>query len=139
MALQSYGEVDVGALLREMLGWINGSYLERRAAGAALCEPRLLREKNTANQVVRILDDVTRSIEASPDRGSADFRVLRQGLGYCWSVAVSAAPKDGVRIMERWFTSSDPDVRWIMRENLKKKRLERLDPEWTHRWLKTFT
>ena len=25
---------------------------------------------------------------------------------------------------------NDPDIRWIMRENLKKKRLARMDPGW---------
>jgi hypothetical protein len=28
----------------------------------------------------------------------------------------------------------DPDVRWIMKENLKKERLKRLDPAWVERW-----
>jgi hypothetical protein len=32
--------------------------------------------------------------------------------------------------MARWLANSNPDVRWIMRENLKKKRLERLDAAW---------
>jgi hypothetical protein len=32
--------------------------------------------------------------------------------------------------MERWTGNDDPDIRWIMRENLRKKRLERMDPEW---------
>jgi hypothetical protein len=56
---------------------------------------------------------------------------LRKGLGYCWSVAVVALPDEGKRHMARWLASSDPDVRWIIRENLKKKRLERLDAAWT--------
>ncbi len=36
--------------------------------------------------------------------------------------------------MEKWFKSKDPDIRWIMRENLKKNRLVRLDTEWVGRW-----
>ena len=32
--------------------------------------------------------------------------------------------------MERWLDTPDADVAWIMRENLKKNRLLRLDPEW---------
>ena len=138
MALQRYGEKDMGALLCEMWRWVDGSYLERRAAVAALCEPRLLGEENLANHVLQILDDVTRSIEDSKDRGNVDIRVLRQGLGYCWSVAVVASPREGIRLMERWLIDSDPDVRWIMRENLKKKRLEKLDPKWVERWQKAF-
>jgi hypothetical protein len=33
-------------------------------------------------------------------------------------------------MMERWSESSDPDIHWIMRENLQKKRLVRMDPDW---------
>jgi hypothetical protein len=32
--------------------------------------------------------------------------------------------------MSRWFSTSDADIRWIMRENLKKNRLTRMDPVW---------
>lgn len=38
-------------------------------------------------------------------------------------VAVAAAPSEGRRVMSRWFDSSDGDVAWVMRENLKKKRI----------------
>ncbi|HNU03982.1 MAG TPA: hypothetical protein PKL67_07495 [Anaerolineae bacterium] len=32
--------------------------------------------------------------------------------------------------MERWLTSADRDVRWIMRQNLSKQRLVRMDAGW---------
>ncbi|MCY1247415.1 hypothetical protein D9M72_607440 [compost metagenome] len=54
--------------------------------------------------------------------------MLRQGLGYCWSVAIAASPAEGFRRLERWAASDDKDVRWIVRENLKKARLARADP-----------
>lgn len=41
-----------------------------------------------------------------------------------------ALPDYGKKMMERWFSSDDKDVRWVMKENLGKKRLERLDAEW---------
>jgi hypothetical protein len=57
--------------------------------------------------------------------------VLRQGLAYCWSVAVAAAPDEGRRLMERWMREDDRDVRWVMRQNLSKKRLAAAaGPEW---------
>jgi hypothetical protein len=59
--------------------------------------------------------------------------VLRQGLGYCWSVAVAALPDEGFPRMERLASLDDPDVRWVVRENLKKARLARADPERTAR------
>ena len=42
MALQTWGERDMDALLDEMERWIAGSPLEQRAAAAGLCEPKLL-------------------------------------------------------------------------------------------------
>ena len=41
-----------------------------------------------------------------------------------------ALPEEGKRLFERLLASDDPDVRWIARENLRKKRLERMDREW---------
>jgi hypothetical protein len=55
-------------------------------------------------------------------------------MGYCWSVAVAANPDAGMSMMEQWFSNRDKDIRWIMRENLKKKRLERKNAAWVQDW-----
>jgi hypothetical protein len=54
--------------------------------------------------------------------------VLRRALGYCWSVAVVALPDEGKPALERWLDCRDPDVRWVLRENLRKNRLQRAEP-----------
>ena len=36
------------------------------------------------------------------------LKTLRQGLGYCWSVAVAALPETGKPLMERWLVSPIP-------------------------------
>ena len=120
-------------LLAAMRVWARGTPLEQRAAAAALCEPRLLDVPAHARATLQILDDITASIPRVTDRRSDGFRALRQGLGYCWSVAVVALPAEGKALMEKWLASPDPDLRWIMRENLKKARLERADSEWVKR------
>ncbi|MFB0537926.1 MAG: hypothetical protein ACETWR_23440 [Anaerolineae bacterium] len=134
MALQRLGEVDMDLLLQEMEKWSKGNLLEKRAAAAALCEPKLLREKKHIERVLRILDEITASIQGIEDRKSDEFKALRKGLGYCWSVALVAFPEEGKKTMGRWFSSDDKDVLWIMKENLRKKRLTRLDAEWVARW-----
>jgi hypothetical protein len=142
MALQRWGDADMDALLAEMAAWARGTPWEQRAAAAALCEPRLLRRHEHAVAVLSILDEITATISDARDRGvpatfrdkSEAFKTLRQGLGYCWSVAVAASPEEGKRLMEKWLASPDPDIRWIMRENLRKNRLARMDAEWTSRW-----
>lgn len=134
MALQEFGRSDVDALLDEMQQWSKGNLLEQRAAAAALCEPCLLHHERTTRRVLHILDEITASVEGVQDRKSPEFKALRKGLGYCWSVAVAALPDDGVKAMEKWLASDDKDIRWIMKENLRKKRLERVKPAWVEGW-----
>ena len=135
MALQRWGRVDMRSLLVEMDVWSRGSLLEQRAAAAALCEPALLGNPIDAEQTLHILDAITLSVEQSDNRRSDAFQALRKGLAYCWSVAVAALPAAGKPLMERWLTSEDRDVRWIMRQNLQKQRLIRIDPAWVAAWL----
>jgi hypothetical protein len=81
-----------------------------------------------------VLDAITASIPRATDRKGEAFRTLRQGLGYCWSVAVVALPEAGKLLMEKWLADADPDIRWIMCENMKKNRLLRMDAAWVARW-----
>jgi hypothetical protein len=136
MALQRWGDADMDALVKAMKDWATGTWLEQRAVAAGLCEPRLLAEGAHAKAVLKILDRVTRAVaKASPtDRQGDDFKALRQGLAYCWSVAVAAAPIEGKAAMETWLASPNQDVQWIMRENLKRNRLTRMDEAWVKRW-----
>jgi hypothetical protein len=99
-------------------------------AAASLCEPRLLKQKECAQQTLVLLDRITASISSANDRNTDEFKALKKGMGYCWSVAVAANPAAGMPLMEHWFSTADKDIRWIMRENLKKKRLERMNAGW---------
>jgi hypothetical protein len=134
MALQRWGDADMSALLKAMNEWVKGTLLERRAVAAAVCEPRLLRDPKHAKRVLKLLDTITASIVRETDRRAEDFKTLRQALGYCWSVAVVASPINGKRAMEKWLVNPDADVAWIMRENLKKDRLKRMDAVWVREW-----
>lgn len=134
MALQRLGDVNMPALLAEMERWTTGNCFEQRAACAALCEPKLLKDTQAAHETLSLLDMITASVVSATDRKNEGFIALRKGLAYCWSVAAAALPEVGTRMMERWLQSDDQDVRWIMRENLKKKRLEVAAPEWVNFW-----
>lgn len=134
MALQRLGDADMGRLIAAMADWSEGTPLEQRAAAAALCEPRLLRRVEDARAVLQILDRITTSVGQATERRSDDFRALRKGLGYCWSVAVVAHPEAGKPLLEKWMAGTDPDIRWIMKENLKKARLARMDAAWVAAW-----
>lgn len=130
LGLQEYGRASMVSLLEIMEEWSTGTLLERRAVVAALCEPGLLRERSHVRRVLDILDDITESILVEQDRRSEELRVLRKALAYGWNVAVAADPQIGKPRMARWIRHRDVDIRWIMRQNLKKKRLLRMDEAW---------
>ncbi len=148
MALQRWGRADIEGLLQEMQSWTHGGTLEQlqerpllellsgrallemRAVAAGLCEPDLLGETMIVKRVLGLLHLITESMARTEDRKREEFKVLRKGLAYCWSVAVAASPEDGKPAMERWLGSDDRDIRWLMTQNLKKKRLSRMDEAW---------
>ena len=130
MALQRLGEKDMDLLLEEVEKWSLGGALEQRAAAAAVCEPRLLNNDKHSRRTLSLLDKITASIGRNKDRKCGEFIALRKGMGYCWSVAVASNPGIGKKLMEKWMTSKDKDIRWIMKENLRKNRLIKKDAKW---------
>ena len=129
MALQRTGDADLPYLLDLVLDWADDpDALVQRAAAAAVCEPRLLTTPRAAVTAVEVCSRVTRSLAARPaaERHDPAVRVLRQGLGYCWSVAVAADPSYGLPRFRALADCEDRDVGWIVRTNSKKARLARL-------------
>lgn len=134
--LQLTGDQNMDLLIREMKKWILGNWYEKRAAAATLAEPRLLEQPRQAKQVLQILDKITAAMETDGNAKDESYKVLRQGMAYCWSVAVVALPDTGKPIMEKWLSSEDKDIRWMMRENLKKNRLLKMDAQWVKKCMK---
>jgi hypothetical protein len=130
LALQIIGRHDFHLLSSICSDWVSGSFLEQRALVAGSCEPELLTVPEHARLALQWLDRITRSLSGVENRRDDDFRVLRKGLGYCWSVAVVANPEYGKPIFEKLFELDDGDVRWIIRENLKKNRMVKMDTAW---------
>ena len=129
IALQRIGREDMSHLVAEMHEWsADGPYVQR-AAAAGLCEPALLEDRGHAVQTLEILDQITTSLAANRDRKHDGFRMLRQALGYCWSVAAAAAPENAVPYFEKWMQSKDKDVAWVMKTNLSKARMAGLRKE----------
>jgi hypothetical protein len=112
MALQRLGDADLLRLVDLVLDWVDDpDPLVQRAATA-----------------VEVCRRATASLATLPvtRRRDPDARTLRQGLGYCWSVAVAADPGPGLVAFGRLEDVDDADVAWIARENRKKKRLATL-------------
>jgi hypothetical protein len=129
MALQRLGDDDPARLAAVALEWAGGTPWEARCAAAAVAEPRLLRTPAAVEAALAVLERATDALAATHEP------VLAKGLAYAWSV-VAAADLGRVRpAMEGRLASDDRVVRRALRENLRKARLQRLDPDWTARWL----
>ncbi|SDZ05562.1 hypothetical protein [Herbiconiux ginsengi] len=139
MALQRLGDADLDGLLVLAERWTASAsaptdapdLLLLRAVAAGVAESRLVTAEPAALRALRILDRITATLVGIPigaRRGREDVRVLRQALGYAWSVVCGGAPDEGFASLERWAESGDPDARWIVRSNTTKARLRRLDP-----------
>jgi hypothetical protein len=126
MALQRIGKEDMPRLIADMKVWSRDGAFVQRAVVAGLCEPALLIGNAETVEVLAILDHITRSLAATSDRKHDGFRVLRQALGYGWSVAAAAAPQNARPYLEKWLRSRDSDVAWVMQSNLRKSRMEPL-------------
>jgi hypothetical protein len=127
MALQRLGDERPTEMAEIARDWsTSGEPLVARAAVAAVAEPRLLRSKAALDAALDVLDNATALVVGSTDSRADPVRVLRQALGYAWSVVVAADPDRGWPRFVEWAKSDDRDVQWIVRENLKKNRLVRL-------------
>ncbi|MGD2165302.1 MAG: hypothetical protein PVH50_07215 [Anaerolineae bacterium] len=115
--------------MRAVEGWIQGeAWLEMRAVAAAVAEPSLLESRETALSALHIHAKILDEAKRAEDRKSQTFRVLRKGLGYTLSVVVRALPDQGFSLLEELADSGDSDLLWILRQNVRKKRLARNFP-----------
>ncbi len=130
MGLQELLRHQPAPALADLDTWIAGDdWRAMRAVAAGLAEPSVLAGNDRLPRAaLKLHRKILRRFSAARDRSTEAFRTLRQGLGYTISVVAAAAPAEGFRLLRDLAASRDPDVRWILRENLKKKRLARADP-----------
>jgi hypothetical protein len=128
--LQRMLRARVEDTLAALLAWIDGAnHLQIRAAAAAVAEPKLLQDDTTARSALELHRKAFGHVLEAVDRKSEEFRILRKGLAYTLSVVVQACPRDGFDFVAQLAQLQDPDVAWIVRQNLKKNRLVRNYPD----------
>ena len=104
---------------------MSGNYLQQRAAVAAVAEPPLLHDTSILEAALALQRIVLNRLRNAPalDRKTEELKTLRRTLGYTLSVVTVALPEQGFALMRECATWNDADITWILRENLKKKRL----------------
>jgi hypothetical protein len=102
-----------------------------RNAVIVLSEPRLL--KADPKVIASCLSFHKRAISfyrksSKAERKTSDFQLLKKTLGFSASVLISVDPTH-FPLLEEWATNDDADVRWIVKENLKKARIAKAFPD----------
>ena len=102
-----------------------GNCWQQRASIAAIAEPALMNDAAMRDAAFDMQKVIVRRFHAIPlsERRREDVRVLRQAMGYALSVITAALPEQGFALMLECASWDDADINWILRENLKKKRL----------------
>lgn len=126
--LSRLGRVDFAALLSAVSGWPAEGPLPARAAVAALADPPTLAGPGNAAAAVPVLEAATGLVRDGAGRRDDAHRALRKALGYAWSVIVAADPDGTAAGFARLTDDPDRDIRWVVRENLRKARLRRAVP-----------
>jgi hypothetical protein len=130
MGLQSLLEKNPEETLHTLQSWIpDGNLFEMRAVAAAVGAPDSLRIEEIALSALQIHADIFDQMGSIEDRKTEAFRVLRKALGYTLSLVIAAVPQRGFKLVDDLISSGDPDLTWIVKSNLKKKRLLKKFPD----------
>jgi len=100
-----------------------------RAVAAGVAEPIILKDNETAQKALELHKEIYSRILSRKERKSDTFKTMRKGLGYTLSVVVCAVPKEGFLLIQKLVGLQDADIRWIIKQNLKKKRLTKNFPD----------
>lgn len=132
MAIQELPFPDLAARLAFTRRLETPDPFVHRAIVAGLCEPKNLRGQTGVTGVV---DQLGRSTALLPRDGklTEGEEALRKALGYAWSVVLVEAPEGSAKVFEALLEGSGRHLRWVVAENLKKKRLEKWNRDWVGR------
>ena len=130
MAIQTIMEINPGETVGYLRSWLTEeNYLVHRALVAGLANPELLKKSDFARKALAIHKSVIENVERETSVRDNDFKVLVKGLCYTLSVVVAGIEKEGFAYLEELTHSTNPVIKRIVRENLRKNRLIRLNEE----------
>lgn len=130
MGLQQLLDSRPQQTIEQLSSWVRGGdFLEMRAAAAAVADPAALTQTETALSALELHRTIVQRMLESSERKSDAFRILRKALGYTLSVVVQAVPDPGFGFMTGLIETRDPDLAWIVKQNLQKNRLVKNFPD----------
>lgn len=130
MGLQRLLAAAPQEVVAEIADWVRpDNWLEMRAVAAGIAEPGLLTEETLSRAALDVHRRIMDQVLLCKTRGTEEFLTLRKGLGYTLSVVVAALPGPGFDYLRELAGTENRDILWILKNNLKKKRLTRDFPE----------
>jgi hypothetical protein len=130
IGIQEMVDENLYDVIKILEDWTGGNEYEKRAVIASLCEPKLLVNKSDVKSILNILAKTMATFSGVNGALSEGQIALRKAAGYCWSVAIVASPEDGKKSFEKLLPAKNKHISWIIKENLKKNRLLKMDREW---------
>ncbi len=132
MGIQRLIKSDPAETLRGLKSWVeDDDWLAMRAVAAGVAEPALVKDHVVAEGALDLHKKILSRLASAEERKGENLRVLRQALGYSLSVVAKELPKEGFGYLRELAEGNDPDLRWIVKENLKKDRLVKNFPDET--------
>jgi hypothetical protein len=117
---------DFLATAEELVAWVeSGRLFTMQVVAEAISDPRLLTDETNAVAALALHRALIDTYVLLPltYRGHPDCRPLRKTLAYSLSIAVAAQPQEGFKTVQRWAARADPDLNWILIQNLTEPRL----------------
>jgi hypothetical protein len=128
MAIQELMDVNPKETIEKLRKWVSAeNYLIHRALAAGLAEPRLMKSREIAKESLAIHKQIIEKVDREKEIKSEDYKVLIKGLCYTLSVIITGIADEGFEYLEELSKNSNPVIKKIARENLKKNRLKRLN------------
>ncbi len=111
-------------------GWIEGgSWPAMRAAAAGIAGLNLSGKPDIAAAALRIHRKILIRVYMARERESEAFKNLKATLGSTLAPVVASLPDMGFEYLRQVATLDDPDIRWIVEENLREGPLSERYPE----------
>lgn len=140
LALRRIAQNDPETTMATIETWALGNPLEQRAALATLAAaPTLLHDEANATRALQVLDAVTEDLHEAKTHDDEGLIALRETLGIAWSPAIAAHPTQGKPLFETWLPIPDPNIRWVLKNNLQQRALQDAEPAWARQTLARLT
>jgi len=130
MGIQELLTLSAEDVLQILDEWSSRNERYKRCIIAGLCEPKNLKSKDVLENAFYYLGKFTEGFDSIATKLTEDQKILRKALGYAWSVAMVEDLDQGKSLFERFVESENKNIRWIVKNNLKKNRLQKIDITW---------